>query len=92
MTCHKRVFKEKYLAVCNKLEFEAPPKVLQDLRRLEKVLISRKILFKKMAIVHGKGEFSKIKGNTCNVPIETETVTILARIEVSFETSWTCVL
>ena len=26
------------------------------------------------AIMNGKGEFSKIKGNICNVPIETESV------------------
>ena len=31
-------------------------------------------MFKKVAIMHGKGEFSKIKGNICNVPIETESV------------------
>ena len=60
--------------MCNKLEFEATPKVLQDLRRFEKVLISRRILFKKITIVYGKGEFSKMKGNTCNIPIEIETV------------------
>ena len=60
--------------MCNKLEVEVTPKVLQDLRRHEKVLISRRILFKKIAIMHGKGEFSKIKGNICNVPTETESV------------------
>ena len=76
LTCHKSVSKGKIpcQAVCNKLKVEAAPKVLQDLRRLEKVLISRRILFKKVAIMHGKGEFSKIKGNICNVPIETESV------------------
>ena len=60
--------------MCNKLEVEAAPKVLQDLRRLKNVLISRRILFKKVAIMHGKGEFSKIKENISNVPIETESV------------------
>ena len=76
LTCHKSVSKGKIpcQAVCNKLEVEAAPKVLQDLRRLEKVLISRRILFKKVAIIHGKGELSKIKGNICNVPTETESV------------------
>ena len=38
------------------------------------MLISRRILFKKATIMHGKGEFLKIKGNICNVPIETESV------------------
>ena len=49
LTCHKSVSKEKIpcQAVCNKLQVEAAPKGLQDLRRLEKVLISRRILFKK---------------------------------------------
>ena len=75
LTCHKSVSKGKIPcpAVCNKLEVEAAPKVLQDLRRLERVPMSRRILFKKIAIMYGKGEFSKIKGNICNFPIETET-------------------
>ena len=50
-------------AVCNKSEVEVASKVLQNLRRLEKALILRTILFQKKAIMHGKGEFSKIKGN-----------------------------
>ena len=76
LTCHKSISKRNisWEAVCNKLEVEAAPKVLQDLRRLEKVLISRRILFKKIAIIHGKGEFSKIKGSIYNVPIATESV------------------
>ena len=79
LTCHKSVSKGKIpcKTVSNKLELEAAPKVLQDLKRLEKVLISRKIFFKKIAIMHGKGDFSKIKGNICNVPIETESVCIV---------------
>ena len=61
LTCHKSISKGKVpcQAVCNKLETEVAPKALQDLRRLEKALISRSILFKKIAITHGKGEFSK---------------------------------
>ena len=31
-------------------------------------------MFKKIAIMHGKGEFSKIKGSICNFPIETADV------------------
>ena len=63
LTCHKSVSKGKIpcQAVSNKLELEAAPKILQDLKRLEKVLISRKIFFKKIAIMYGKGDFSKIK-------------------------------
>ena len=46
LTYHKSFSKEKIpcQAVCNKLEVEAAPDVLQDLRRLEKVLNSRIIL------------------------------------------------
>ena len=60
-TCHKSISKGKVAcqAVCNKLEAEVAPKALQDLGRLEKALISRSILFKKIAITHGKGEFFK---------------------------------
>ena len=47
-------------------------------RRLEKVLISRTV-FKKIAIIHGKDEFLKIKGNICNAPKETESVNRLAK-------------
>ena len=33
-----------------------------NLKKLEKVLIFQRILFKKIEIMHGKGELSKIKG------------------------------
>ena len=33
-----------------------------NLKKLEKVLICQRNLFKKIAIMHGKGEFSKTKG------------------------------
>ena len=33
-------------------------------------MIFKRILFKKIAIMHGKGEFSKIKGSICMIPIE----------------------
>ena len=30
--------------------------------------------------MHGKGEFSKIKGNICNIPVETDTISnVLSR-------------
>ena len=35
-------------------------KVLKKKKKIEKVLISKRILFKKIAIMHGKGEFSKV--------------------------------
>ena len=49
------------------------PDELKDLKRLEKVLIFTEILFKKIAIMHGKGEFSKIKGSIWNL-IETTNI------------------
>ena len=76
MTCHKHLLRNKTprQAVCNKLEIGGIPQVFQDLRRLEEVLISKRILFKKIAIMHGKGEFSIIKGNIVNVPVDTENI------------------
>ena len=61
-------------AVYKKLDVEVAPKQLQNLRKLEKVLISKRILFKKVAIMHGKGEFAKIKRNISNIPVDTDTV------------------
>ena len=46
------------------------PDELKDLEKLEKVVISKRIFFKKRAIMHGKGEFSKIKWIICNIAIE----------------------
>ena len=47
------------------------PDELKDLKELEKILISKRIRFeKKIAIMHGKGGFSNIKGSICNIPIE----------------------
>ena len=63
MACHKSIMKKRtpYQAISNKLDVEVAPKQLQNLRKLEKVLISKRILFKKVAVMHGKGEFPKIK-------------------------------
>ena len=85
-TCHKHLIKNEIpcQAVCNKMAIFPIPDILKDLKKLEKVLISKRILFKKIAIMHGKGEFSKIKGSICNIPIEVENVcNILPRTSVS---------
>ena len=76
VTCHKSIIKKRTpcQAVSYKLDVEVASKQLQDLKKLEKVLISKRILFKKVAIMHGKGEFSKIKGNICNIRVETDTI------------------
>ena len=58
-------------AVCNKLEvFNLPPR-LKVVNRLERVLVAKRILFKKV-IIMPKGKAPKMKGAICNVPIEVE--------------------
>ena len=65
-------------AVWNKLEVFMVPEVLSNLNRLERVLISRRILFKK--VIAPKGKFLKLKGSICNVPIDTaDIVNVLPR-------------
>ena len=50
------------------------PYELKKRKKLEKVLISKRVLFKKIAIMHGKSEFSKIKGSIYNIPVETANI------------------
>ena len=70
--------------VNNKLVLDSIPNDFKDLKKLEKVLISERILFKKIAIIHGKAEFSKIKGRFANIPVEAENIcNILPRPAVS---------
>ena len=60
------------------------PDELKYFKKLEKVLISKRILFKKIAIMHGKGEFFKIKRIIYNIPIEAGNLcNILRRSAVS---------
>ena len=54
----------------NELEISASSDVLIGLHRLERVLIPKRILFKKVTIM-SKGNFPKLKGSICNVPIDT---------------------
>ena len=73
-TYHKHLLRNRIPSqlVCNKLEIAVTPLVSQDLRRLEKVLIFK--IIQEIAIMHNKGEFSEIKGNIINVPVDTETI------------------
>ena len=76
-TCHKHLNKYEipFQAVCNKMAVDPVTNELKDLKiKIQKVLISKRILFKKIAIRHRKGEFAKIKRSICNVPIETANV------------------
>ena len=74
-TCHNHIRNSKIppQAVWNILEvFELPPEIY-NLKRLEKLLISKRILFKKIAVM-SKGQQQKIKGAVCNVPIQAEEI------------------
>ena len=87
-TCHKHLYKNKTFcqAVCNKMTLDPILDQLKDLKKLEKVLISKRIFFKKISVMHEKGEFSKIKGSICNIPIEASSIcNILPRPAVSNE-------
>ena len=63
-TCHSYLKKSHIpaQAACNKLQiFEAPAEI-KNLNRLERILIARRFLFKKVTIT-SKGQFSKLKYN-----------------------------
>ena len=55
-------------AVWNKLQVDDLPHEIKLLNRLEKILIGKRILFKKVAITP-RGQQPKIKGTVCNVPV-----------------------
>ena len=67
--------------VCEtRLEKNPIPYESKDLECFDKMLISKGILFKKTAIMHGKGEFSKIKRTLCNailLPKPTDSTTLI---------------
>ena len=74
-TCHRKLLKGNVpcQAVWNKLEVCHLPSEFNDLRKLEKAIISRRLLFKKVAIMP-KGQMPKVKGSICNVPVDTNEV------------------
>ena len=83
---HKHLYETEipYQAICNKMALDFIPYELKDFKKLERALISRRILFKKTAIMHAKGEFAKIKGSICNIPIKAADIChILPRPAVS---------
>ena len=59
--------------MCNKLEIFQFPDDIPVLNKLEKVIIGKRIIFAKI-VVMPKGQFRKIKGAICNVPIESENI------------------
>ena len=74
-TCDKSLKQSKVppQAVWNKLQLAQGPTIMQNLNVLERILISRRILFKKILIMP-KGQFPKMRGAICNVPIDTTDV------------------
>jgi len=58
-------------SVWNKLELDELPHEIKLLNRLEKVLIAKRILFKKVSIMPKQ---PKIKGAVCNVPVRADSV------------------
>ena len=69
-TCDKALPKNSVpcQAVANRLNVVELPKLFQDIRRLERLLVSRRILFKKVTVMP-KGKSLKIKGSICNIPV-----------------------
>ena len=78
-TCDKALRKNSVpcQAVANRLNVVELPKLFQDIRRLERLLVSRRILFKKVTDMP-KGKSLKrvrIKGSICNIPVSEVTKT-----------------
>ena len=61
-------------AVANRLNVVELSKSFQDIRRLEKFLVSRRVLFKKVTVMP-KGKSLKIKGSICNISVSEVVVT-----------------
>ena len=75
MTCHKKLLKETVpaQAVCNNLQIFELPSRFHDLRKLEKIIIAKRLLFKKVTIM-AKGQCPKIKVAICNVPTNADDI------------------
>ena len=76
MTCGKKL-KKKCIpcqAVYNQIELCELPKESRDIRKLEKVLVGRRLIFKKILLskkisIMPKSQSPKLKGALCNIPI-----------------------
>ena len=70
ITCHNKVKKDSVpcQAVSNKLAVELLPNEFRDLRRLERVLVAKRILFEKVTVML-RGQSPKVKGSICNILI-----------------------
>ena len=75
ITCHKELLKGTVLAqaVCNNLQIFELPSRFRDLRKLEKIIIAKRLLLKKMTIM-AKGHCPKMEGAICHVPINADDI------------------
>ena len=73
--CHKKLLKGTVpaQAVCNNLQIFELPSRFRDLQKLEKVIIAKRLLFKKVTIMP-QGQCPKIKGRICNDPINADDI------------------
>ena len=72
-TCHKHLCRNEmpWQVVLYKMNLDLIPNKLKDLKKnKKKKLISKRTMFKRKAIMHGKGGFAKIKGSISNIPIK----------------------
>ena len=69
-TCHNKVKKNNgpCQIVSNTLAVELLPNEFRDLRRLERVLVGKRILFNKVTVMP-KGQSPTVKGSIYNIPI-----------------------
>ena len=60
-TCHKHLSRNEmsFQAVFNKMSLDHIPDELKDLKKLEKILISKKIIFKKIPMMQGTAIYFK---------------------------------
>ena len=70
-TCNLKLKKGKVpcQAVCYKLAVSCLPEQFKSVRKLERFLISKRLLFKKVKIMP-KGQSPKLKGALCNISVE----------------------
>ena len=69
-TCDNALRKNKMpcRVVANTLSIEVLPKIFQGINRLERLLISRRILLKRITVMP-KAKLLKMKGSVCNIPV-----------------------
>ena len=68
-TCYKHLHTNEIpcQTVCNKIFLYPVLDELKNLKKIQKDLTPKRILYKKIVIMYGKGELSKIKGIACNI-------------------------